>query len=115
MDKKIQEITKEIIKIEANNLNQKISNNLRLSRNKALQKNKKFNFAGFWIMPTTALAALAAYMVLPLLLTNKLSVESHDVQNISIVSDMEVIEQLELAEDLEFYEWLSSEENISSI
>ena len=116
MDKKLNQLTDEIINTETKNLDSHISDNLRESRQKALtQKTRFFDLSRFWLMPVTAMAALAAYIILPLLLSNSVPLQINDQQALSIVQEMDMIDQMELVEDLEFYEWLSSEDNLSTI
>lgn len=116
MDKKLNQITQEIINEKVENLNSHISRKLRESRQKALAPKKHFfDLSRFWLMPVTAMAALAAYIILPLLLSNSVPLQINDQQALSIVQEMDMIDQMELVEDLEFYEWLSSEDDFSTI
>lgn len=113
MDNRMKQITDKLIHTQSTEISQSISDKLKQSRQLALQKTKKkWSVSSFWVMPATALAAIAAYVVFPLALT---SVNTDNLNNTALITDLEVIEQLDLAEDLEFYEWLSSEENLSSI
>lgn len=124
MDNYKQKIQK-VIQIESTQLGNDINFRLKLARQKALQsdlkKSVKKRTLWFWYIPSTAVAALALYFLLPLLTVNSKLNEplnpEHSIVNeiINMEVDMEILDQLELVENLEFYEWLSIEDSASSI
>lgn len=117
MDKKIIQITKEIINKNANTLPSEISAKLNHARQKALMKsNKKSFFFTNWYLPATAVAAFVLYFMLPNIEEEAPNKQQISTQNsYSLIQDMELAEQYELMEDLEFYEWLSQQDGLSSI
>lgn len=115
--------TQKIIELESTLLGSDINFKLKSARQKALKAAANQEKTPWvWYIPSTAMAALALYFVLPLLninseMTEQLKQEQTIAQEIIIDMDvdMELLDQLELVENLEFYEWLSLEDDISSI
>lgn len=122
MNNKITETTKNIIDQESSVLGSDVNYQLKQARLKALGSNSKNNnfLLKAWFIPTTAVAAMALYFMLPLLQVN--TVEEHfvpeifvNIDDIELLEQLDQLEQLELVENLEFYEWLSADQDLSSI
>jgi len=110
MDNKLLKITNKLIATESQSLSSEVSSKLNQARQKALQVNaKRSTFLFSWYIPTTVMAALMVYFMLPYMQTNIETEEFMD-NNFAVIAEMEILNQYELIENLEFYQWLSQED-----
>ena len=110
MDNKLLKVTNELIDEKCQSLSSEISSKLNQARQKALLNNtKRSTFLFSWYIPTTVMAALMVYFMLPYMQTN---IEHEEVMdnNFAVIAEMEILNQYELIENLEFYQWLSQED-----
>lgn len=106
---------KQLIEEQSQSLNSEVLSKLNQARQKALGSHlKKPAFFTAWFIPTTAVAALAIYFLMPFMRIQDEGGITIPEQQL-VISEMELIEQIDLVENLEFYEWLSLEEETSSI